>query len=168
MDNQYKRGCVRDLHENTQTLCGKQLATCKTCKGKDCNIKKDFQTCMYCNSKDDIECSRNTTLTESILCQNYLATCLVGIDSHGHTHRRCSKEYSEETIEFPNDQFKVCRENKCNTYIYPADRLQCYQCNGEKECDFMSSKNSSIKFEPLTCVIASKLDQCYAYLSRGN
>lgn len=138
--------------------------------GKNCNLKESFQHCIYCNSRDDLECARNTSLGVSTVCNDYLGTCVTGIDAHGTTHRRCGKDYAHETIEFPNDQFKVCRLNNCNNIIFPPNRLHCYQCNGEKECDFMPTEtttglSTSLMLQP--CATFSELDQCFAYLSEG-
>lgn len=130
-------------------------------------MKKSFQQCIDCDSKYDIKCLGNETTT-SHQCENYLSTCLIGIDSHGFTHRRCSKDYERDSLEFPNNRFVVCPKNKCNNQIYPPNRLQCYQCNGEPECDYKFNLT-----EPLTmsdrvltpCNSFSVYDQCYAYLS---
>lgn len=166
----YERGCVRDLNEELRTDCLSQSDTCKTCEGKNCNKKKEFQQCITCDSRDDSECSRDATSQSSVMCQNYLSTCVTGIDAHGHTRRRCSRQYKDEDIDFPNNQFQVCKDNKCNTGIYPANRLQCYRCDGKDDCDFMPShltalENSSWQLAP--CDILSEFDQCYAYLSES-
>lgn len=112
-------------------------------------------------------------LKPSRLCEKYLSTCVVGIDAHGHTHRRCSREYRDEDIDFPNKLFHVCSENKCNTAVFPPNRLQCYRCDGEESCDFMpsnSTTNDDVNANPkiMACSILSKLDQCYAYLAEDN
>lgn len=97
-----------------------------------------------------------------------MGTCVTGIDAHGATHRRCSNNYANETNEFPNDHFRVCISNNCNTDIFPTNRLHCYQCNGEPECDFInwdSTELSTNKLKPEACSTFSVLDQCFAYLS---
>lgn len=129
---------------------------------------QDFQECVECNSLERPDCARNTTLNTSKVCNNYLGTCITGIDAHGATHRRCSNNYANETNEFPNDHFRVCISNNCNTDIFPTNRLHCYQCNGEPECDFInrdSTELSTNKLKPEACSTFSVLDQCFAYLS---
>lgn len=162
------RGCVRDLVEIDKKNCLEQAKTCKTCEGKDCNAKTDFQKCIHCNSRDGSECAQNTT-TNWIECENYLSTCLTGIDSGGNTHRRCSKDYEKDSHDFPNDQFEVCTKSKCNTEIFPRNRLQCYECNGEDDCDFMPKTDEVFQRSQILkpCGIFSKLDQCYSYLGEG-
>lgn len=154
-----------------------QTYFCKKCYGKNCNVKREFQQCYLCNSRDSSECSQNAgSSTRSAQCDNYLATCLTGIDAHGYTHRRCSVDYDTDSLEFPNNQFTVCTKNRCNSNIYPANRLQCYECNGERECDYMTSTSNSTSTSTTKqpkfphrllkpCAVLSKFDQCYAYLS---
>lgn len=142
-----------------------QTTLCKSCEGSNCNLKKNFQKCIFCNSKDDVECTRNMTNSPKTMeCDNFLSTCLTGIDDHGVTHRRCSKNYDEDKSAFQKE-FVVCANNTCNTDIYPPNRLQCYMCNGQDECDFMPTRVKSLQPQP--CRAYSKFDQCYAYLGVG-
>lgn len=149
--------------------CRNQSPQCKTCVGKDCNLKRSFQQCIDCDSKFNNECLGTKTTTWK-QCDNYLSTCLIGIDAHGRTHRRCSVDYEHDSLEFPDNQFMVCTPNKCNNDIWPSDRLQCYECNGEPECDFMTKITSELVFGSdrvlKPCNILSAYDQCYAYLSK--
>ncbi|XP_055309662.1 uncharacterized protein LOC129573299 [Sitodiplosis mosellana] len=168
-----RRGCNRDLIPFQLNDCRHpNNDKCKTCEGRNCNLKNEFQECIYCNSRENIECSRNGTVQTSHMCENYLDTCVTGIDAHGHTQRRCSRSFDDDAIEFPNEQFEVCRDNKCNTNIFPSNRLQCYSCEGNKEdCDFMPSKSTEIDTNSkklVPCGILSKLDQCFAFLAADN
>lgn len=141
---------------------------CKSCEGSNCNVKKQFQTCIECNSKDYAECTRNiTNLNKIIECDSYLSTCLTGVDDYGVTHRRCSKDYDKDSVDFQKN-FVVCANNSCNTEIYPPNRLQCYVCSGEDECDFMTSPSTEVKsLQSQPCRVYSKFDQCYAYFGVG-
>lgn len=139
--------------------------------GNNCNLKTEFQQCIYCNSADEIECSYNGTVQTSRICKNYLSSCVTGIDAHGYTHRRCTGETDDE-VEFPNNQMSVCTSNKCNTNIFPSNRLQCYRCEGGKDCDFvplnstgLATKSNATKSQLVPCGILSDSDQCYAYLA---
>lgn len=148
-------------------MCEAQSDECKTCEGKNCNLKKEFQECIHCNSRQNVECSRNGIVKTSQLCTNYLSACVTGIDAHGYTQRRCSRDYIDDDVDFPNQQLEVCTENKCNTGIFPANRLQCYRCEGDiDDCDFVSTNSTEMmQLEP--CSILSKFDQCFAYLAKG-
>lgn len=160
----YERGCLADLPTAWKASCQSQSDTCKTCTGKNCNIAPNFQQCIECNSKFDITCAQNATLKPSKTCENYISTCVTGIDEDGHIHRRCNEQHNDENVNFPNGMFHVCEENNCNTEIFPETRLQCYQCDGEKKCDFMSAENTP-KLVP--CGIFSEYDQCFTYLGEG-
>lgn len=135
--------------------------------GKDCNLKRTFQQCIDCNSKYNLGCLGNETDTWS-QCDNYLSTCITGIDAHGFTHRRCSKDYERDSLEFPNKMSVVCTRNKCNNDVYPPNRLECYVCDGKRDCDFMPTTSpkplSDRELKP--CNIFSVYDQCYAFLSK--
>lgn len=148
-----------------------QTHTCKTCIGKNCNRKTEFQRCIHCNSKNNPECIMGEMPIESMICDEYLTTCVTGIDDHGYTHRRCSKEYTDQDIEFPDKLYEVCSENMCNTGIFPKNRLQCYRCNGDIEnCEFMPSDSMmlNIRNPRLTpCDMFSTLDKCFTYFE-GN
>lgn len=145
---------------------------CKTCEGKNCNLKKEFQRCIHCNSRDNVECSQSGMVQTSCICENYLSSCVTGIDAHGHTQRRCSRAIIDDEIEFPNKQVLVCTTNKCNTDIFPSNRLQCYRCEGDNDdCDFIPSNSTDLvtnSTQLVPCGILSKFDQCYAYLAEGN
>lgn len=92
---------------------------------------------------------------------------MTGIDEDGHINRRCSEKNKDENIDFPNGMFHVCSENKCNMNIFPENRLQCYRCNGEKECNFMSADDLVTTPELVPCGIFTEFDQCFAYLGEG-
>lgn len=131
-------------------------------------MKKEFQECIHCNSRDHIECTHNAAIKTSQICENYLSTCLTGIDAHGHTRRRCSSAYIDDDIEFPNTLMSVCSPNKCNTDIFPKDRLQCYRC---EDCDFTPSNSTELtttnSIQLVPCGILSKFDKCYSYLGES-
>lgn len=142
---------------------------CKTCEGTNCNKKKDFQKCITCSSRDSDKCSYNTSqIWEQ--CENYMSSCLTGIDAHGYTHRRCSKDPEQDNLEFPNNQIQVCTPNLCNKNTFPPDRLQCYVCKGEDGCDFMPAKNELNKTngELKPCAYLLEDDECYAFIDRSN
>lgn len=164
------RGCMQDREPNHKKYCSRQSDTCKHCFGKNCNKKRSFQECYNCNSRDEPQCAQNSTLGKTTICKEYLSTCLTGVDAHGHTHRCCSKNHPEDSDEFTYG-FEICSQNKCNGNIFPKDRLKCYQCNGEDECDLLpthQTDHSDAPLEPQPCTILSQYDQCYTYIDEGN
>lgn len=166
-----RRGCIQDLDSDLMNHCLKQSATCKSCKGRFCNLKVQFQECYTCDGHQHPDCTAIPPSTQVIMCDNYNSTCLTGIDQFGYTHRKCSNinDSTKDLNDFPNG-LKICAENKCNNQVYPKDRLHCYHCNGEKQCNFMSShliNKSQNLLQPKPCSIWSHQDQCYTYLSKG-
>lgn len=130
-------------------------------------MKKEFQRCIQCNSKDNIECSQSGAVQTSYICQNYFGNCVTGINAQGYTQRRCSGP--NDKAQFPNEQMLPCNASNCNNDIYPPNRLQCYRCDGDKEdCNFMPANSTGLAkmSRHLTpCGVLSRFDQCYAYLS---
>lgn len=145
------------------TECEIDSDTCKTCYGFNCNSRKEFQKCLKCHSKDDIECSGNITLTNtSVICKNLFESCVTAIDSKGYTRRGCSYRSG-----FDYKIYSTCESTDCNRDIFPSNRLQCYRCNGEDECNFTPG-NSTNSLIPMPCGLMSENDECYTYSDEGN
>lgn len=97
-----------------------------------------------------------------MVCGNYHSTCLTGIDKFGHTHRRCNKGHSADSLEF-STRLTVYTENNGNSEKYPPNRLECYQCENSDDCDYTYGTFK----RPKPCRMYSEYDKCYAYLSEG-
>lgn len=189
-----KRGCRNDLTLLEAQQCSNQSDSCKICNnGNNCkytklhdfskeisnlilkmtpiagNARLHFQECHECNSRNHPQCSRDPRATRKSICDSYYSSCLTGIDQYGHTHRRCIADHEIYNLDLPVSfkYYTICTDNGCNDQIYPEDRLQCIQCNGEKNCNLIESTKSSMKPEP--CKILSKYDQCFTYINKeGN
>lgn len=169
MGNRIKRGCVNHLSEDDKRACLKNSDNCKYCTGKNCNKKAQFQKCYTCNSRDDPNCAQDSTMINISTCKEYLSACLVGIDAHGNTHRRCAKKYVVDKAEMSNG-LEICLQNECNKYVFPKHRLQCHQCDGDSDCDLMptsSTETDLIASVPKPCNIQSDHDQCYTYINES-
>lgn len=162
-----KRGCIHDLPEKYKRDCLKSSNTCKHCMGKNCNKKPSFQKCYDCNSRDDPECARNVTMIKTNTCKEYLSTCITGIDAHGYTHRRCNEQTIIDQAKLPNG-FEVCSPIACNSQVYPRNRLQCHQCDGNGDCNLLPNETSTMTLPSAQpCDVLSPYDQCFTYLSEG-
>lgn len=165
---QVKRGCADALPNLDFIGCNENSQYCQKCRRRNCNLRNKFQQeCISCDSEQDDRCTmmKHGESFKSILCKNYLSTCLVGINSGGHTYRGCSTDSSINDKIYYSKGFEICSDEKCNEFIFPKDRLLCYQCNGSAECDFNETSNLSI--EPVTCKHYTKDDKCYAYVDKG-
>lgn len=169
----YKRGCVYDLDYEFQRLCSDQSDTCKSCFGKNCNEKPNYQKCYVCNGEDSLDCTEITSQKYSSFCEEFSSSCITGVDESGYIHRRCIRnttiaDDNTEINEFSKG-FEVCTESDCNRKIFPSDRLLCHQCNGEDSCSFSELfKNSISQHRPQLCNICSSHQQCFANISEGN
>lgn len=145
-----------------------QIDNCKTCLGENCNLQKEYQQCIQCNSRENIECAQNGTVQTSQVCEDYLSTCVTGIDAQGYTHRRCSRFDDEAHFK----QMSPCNTSNCNTDIFPPNRLQCYRCDGDEEnCDFMPTNTSTElkakSMQLVPCGLINPFDKCYTYHSES-
>lgn len=161
-NNKVRRGCELDLSAEFKDKCSGESNHCKICKGNNCNKKVEFQHCYICTSEDDSNCVETASTNELVICPNYQDKCLTAIDSANFTIRQC---VSSKTL--PNLDtllnFEVCDENSCNGNIFPEDRLQCFQCDGESTCDLLQTdQNETLEQKP--CQIYSEHDQCFTYI----
>lgn len=93
--------------------------------------------------------------------------CLTGIDQNGYTYRRCGyAHWTEDDGQITNNNLTLCMTSNCNSVIYPPNRLQCYRCNGNDECNFMESTNVN-SLVPMPCGRISEPEQCFTYLAEG-
>ncbi|XP_031624827.1 uncharacterized protein LOC116341726 [Contarinia nasturtii] len=160
-EDRVQRGCITDLSSNMKTICVGNSNDCKSCVGNNCNAKVKFHECYNCNSKTDLQCSRDASLTDTKTCRTYYSECLTGIDRNGYTHRRCTNQQKSFKREF-SDNLILCDDEKCNVKIYPKGILKCYQCNGKKECDLTEGS----KLKPQRCTMLSQYDQCFTYVNQ--
>lgn len=157
-DDTYSRGCVRDLNLKEQRACDMESSQCQSCKYPNCNRKEHFSTeCFECNGETDSTCARSVELASRVNCNDYSKICVTGIDANGFTHRGCNS-YDLLSSLFPIG-FETCSKHLCNHQIFPADRLQCFQCEGTRECVTLKKLHSDI--------CNNYMDQCYAYLENS-
>lgn len=157
---------MRELNAEQKSTCESNSDTCKPCKFTNCNAK-NFQVCAICNSKHDIDCSGNATLKEFV-CEDYDAErCFEGIDAEGYTQRFCGTELDYKRNNYPPQQLRVCNHNNCNMNIFPENRLKCYRCNGEDECNYIDSRRANSALQPQPCGKYVLGDECFSYLGKG-
>lgn len=165
--NRTRRGCVQDLnYQHKYYICLNGLNDeCKTCSGRSCNKKPNFQTCFDCNSRNDPDCADTSLMNQTTLCPNYMDRCFTGIDELGYTIRQCIPE----TVEGKQlaIKFEECTDNNCNNQLFPVDRLRCHHCNGEDFCDFTPKALGNMTIEPKACSVLAKGDKCYTYMDEG-
>lgn len=166
-DSTISRGCVNQLTAKQRKKCLKQSKTCQTCFQPGCNQKDKFQQkCIICHGDEDDDCASTQNDQNTVHCLDYSASCLVGIDVDGFTHRQCSKNGSGDAHEFQLG-YELCFREECNDGVYPNDRLQCYHCDGDADCTFKNT-NSTTKEELLyACNLYQDDDQCFTAYGEG-
>lgn len=129
-------------------------------------MKPIFQKCYNCNSKDDPNCARGVETARTEVCKTFYSECTIGIDHEGYTIRGCSMDY--KNLNGFSHRYDNCVENNCNSNIYPDNRLKCYHCNGNENCNYMSPNSTDVNLQPQPCGILSDYDQCFTYINKGN
>lgn len=166
-NNRVKRGCVSDLTVQLREMCWNKSDQCRICNGNNCNKKVKFQHCYECTSKDNSSCVQSDPLDAVTICPNYMDQCLTALDSDGFTVRKCFTNDTTEIVKL--EQFsmhEVCEENECNGDIFPENRMQCFQCDGDQTCENLKiNENETLKETP--CKMYSKYDKCFVFMDEG-
>lgn len=154
-----RRGCIQNVPLSIASQCFNNSDTCKTCDtGENCNSLIEFNECLSCNSTIDPHCVNDPGSSSSEICRDLNSKCATKIDKNGNTIRMCA---SNKTLVQDAKKFEVCEGAFCNHKLFPSERLQCYQCNGEDDCDLDSYQQS---FKPEPCNIYAEYDQCFTYV----
>lgn len=155
------RGCVSDIVDLAQKqTCLDGSDTCKVCNGRNCNRKETYQSCYACNSRTDEQCSR-VNASATVLCRNYLDTCVVSLQRDGHMRRGCGEQFTPAELA-ADSQFSRCPGDNCNGHIYPADRLLCHHCNGTDNCQYLEGVINPSTLRP--CPRYVQNDGCFSLL----
>lgn len=156
-----KRGCVRDISDSThKQTCLDGNASCKVCNGSNCNRKETFQSCYDCDSRTFEQCSQ-VNASATVVCRNYLDTCVVSLSQDGHIRRGCSEQFTPADLA-ADAQHTRCPSGNCNGLIYPTNRPLCHRCNGNDNCQFLENKINSTTLQP--CPRYARNDQCFSLL----
>lgn len=161
--------CESSMSAEEVSFCKANSNKCDFCESDNCNQEEvafDYLECMYCNSQDNPACATNpstvTGLTSCTTCVSLLANNSQGVQI---LQRDCLEDLSPEDAEqctYHNSTTSdvtctTCSTNRCNTGIYPADRLECYTCL-QPPC--LSHDTISLEF----CQKYSTTDRCVMLL----
>lgn len=151
------RGCVEDLSaEDAHTCSSSNSNKCQACTGHRCNERVSFhQSCFKCKSSVQSSCLEKSNDITAVRCMNYSSSCLVGVDSFGHTHRTCGYGERENKDNFPFG-YESCNGEECNDFVFPNDRLYCYRCED-------SGKKLDVDQHMGICQVYSITNHCYTY-----
>lgn len=161
-NNLHERGCMEILSKEDQQKChmpGSQY--CQSCPKRNCNQKVNFnQVCNFCDGTRHKNCFLEVSDAATTTCIGYSSICLTGIDKNGFTHRLCSQGEEEDAERFANG-FETCYTDRCNSNVFPENRLECYQCEKDRLCD-----HPSVELKGKMC--RTYPDKCFVYGKEGN
>lgn len=160
-DGHVRRGCVSDIVDPAQAKsCHDGNENCKVCNGRNCNRKESFQTCYDCDSHTFEQCSQ-VNASASVVCRDYLDTCVVSLRPDGSMRRGCSDQFTPSELA-ADSQFRLCPGGNCNGHVFPEDRQLCHRCNGGEDCQYLANAANATTLHP--CPRYTKNDECFSLL----
>uniref|UniRef100_A0A182NUD6 DUF753 domain-containing protein n=1 Tax=Anopheles dirus TaxID=7168 RepID=A0A182NUD6_9DIPT len=155
-DGELTKGCLLDLDPASQVAeaCyDPNDARCSICKEATCSR----QHCVRCDTRiDGLACllANKQAPLRYTLCAG---ACRVQIDADGNTVRGCATDFAEPCAV----DSETCAETAApgsNGGVYPLERRQCYQCEGELCLGEQQAANGQY------CrLYGSNSDSCYIY-----
>lgn len=130
--NAYTKKCQSSMSAAEVSFCKASSNKCDFCATDNCNAQNkvfNYLECLTCLSSTDAHCTTNPTAITTISnCQ----TCATLLSGTSVVKRGClaSLTAAEQAQCTSGTTCQTCSTNKCNTRIYPADRLACYTCLG--------------------------------------
>lgn len=162
-----KRGCVSELIPEEVDYCRQGGEFCKTCNGNDCNRQLHFQRCLSCDSMTNPDCLVPNDQVPSVLCRNYLDTCITHLEGN-RVIRGCTSQRSDLELSCANNS-SLC--NTCDTEVNcNNDSIEeefCVTCDSELDSNCRTNPDISMATQ---CGSDIKLNKngCYRYESIGN
>ncbi|KAL9703300.1 hypothetical protein quinque_006818 [Culex quinquefasciatus] len=157
------RGCANDLSE---AACTNNLE-CSTCAESACNKAaanslKTNQRCLQCSTTSDEGglCLAGTATSQACKKESG-GKCFNQVQADGQLKRGCQGELTAaEVTACTGDSCKICDTADCNTGLFPANRLKCYQCKSSADVSCTNELQGADK--SLYCKLYVAQDKCYS------
>ncbi|XP_038106191.1 proprotein convertase subtilisin/kexin type 5 [Culex quinquefasciatus] len=157
------RGCANDLSE---AACANNLE-CSTCAESACNKAaanslKTNQRCLQCSTASDEGglCLAGTATSQACKKESG-GKCFNQVQPDGQLKRGCQGELTAaEVTACTGDSCKICDSADCNTGLFPANRLKCYQCKSSADESCKNELQGTDK--SLYCKLYVAQDKCYS------
>ncbi|XP_039432770.1 proprotein convertase subtilisin/kexin type 5-like [Culex pipiens pallens] len=157
------RGCANDLSE---AACTNNLE-CSTCAESACNKAaanslKTNQRCLQCSTASDEGglCLAGTAASQACKKESG-GKCFNQVQADGQLKRGCQGELTAaEVTACTGDSCKICDTADCNTGLFPANRLKCYQCKSSADVSCTNELQGTDK--SLYCKLYVAQDKCYS------
>ncbi|KAL9919499.1 uncharacterized protein ACN427_001451 [Glossina fuscipes fuscipes] len=158
-------GCVGDQDDD---FVFNNIYNLFLCNSDNCNAFENIPHstyCSLCDSNYDLDCasSPNDVDNGKTCGPPPLTQCFAKVNEDGSTQRGCVSDLNKtDLFSCLNNNTTLCmtcNENKCNTKIFPENRLSCHRCNSTADPNCESSpKLSSI------CPRYSETESCITKL----
>ncbi|XP_053962812.1 G surface protein, allelic form 156 [Anastrepha ludens] len=120
-----------------------------TCKDNNCNDISILPTsggeCLSCNSALTPACAQDpTTYTGTETCALFENQCITYLSTEGYTRRSCLSKLSaaEQSSCQANGTCAICEGDKCNSEVFPSNRLKCHICTSASDDNCAANPNS--------------------------
>uniref|UniRef100_A0A453Z0Y8 DUF753 domain-containing protein n=1 Tax=Anopheles gambiae TaxID=7165 RepID=A0A453Z0Y8_ANOGA len=163
------RGCLSDILESALKMsCEKGDGDCVACAGPKCNaqfLPKNTLSCVQCDSREQLNCAQEQRDDRSAqYCRRHVQNdrCYVRTNSDGSLQRGCLSDLTNQTLcdaSKASKDCETCSGSDCNRYVYPTNRLSCYQCSSGNSlnCDAEQQQEGFLK-----CRYHTEKNGCYA------
>ncbi|XP_065075661.1 G surface protein, allelic form 156-like [Ochlerotatus camptorhynchus] len=163
-----RRECKSGLNPSDLVKCDSTSdKECVTCTGVGCNkirVRMD-DSCLQCSSNDALNCA-NGRRVSTVCKKSSGGVCYNRLNVDGTLQRGCMSDLNEEeqkVCQDLNDQScETCSGVGCNSNLFPANALQCVQCDSETNMDCVQEQAEGALVNPCTHQITG--DRCYTRL----
>lgn len=165
-----KRGCVSQLNRDERNHCDRPGSKCKSCHGKNCNVKRSFQICRVCESNvaaddgGDDDCMHRPLWAKTKTCLDYLGECYTLIQN-GRVYRNCIGDElvpNAEACANNPENCKLCsNESGCNDEVVKA--LTCVSCNSSENPLCATNSSGLLHFSDMieACPLSVQPQTCF-------
>ncbi|EAT48019.1 AAEL000915-PA [Aedes aegypti] len=163
-----RRECRSGLSDTDLLKCNTEGGKeCVACSGTGCNkitVRQD-DNCLQCSTTDGLNCASGQRV--STICKlSSDGVCYNRLDQNGTLHRGCLSDLNEDLqqtcLNPSNQSCEICSGSGCNNNTFPANALQCVQCDSLMNMDCVQNQSSNLFVNP--CRKHVNGDKCYTWL----
>lgn len=131
-----ERGCLSTI--SSGLYCKANQSSCLQCHFDNCNVQTSIEQlnhCVSCSSKNDNICVTNPKASLTVGCKGKCFTRFVPNDNE-NIERGCSDSIASTCT---SGNCIQCEGDRCNSLVFPDNRLSCYKCVGS-DCDISDAQ----------------------------
>ncbi|XP_058814960.1 protein eyes shut homolog isoform X3 [Topomyia yanbarensis] len=142
-----QKGCLR----KAASACD-HPATCEFCSCDGCNLVTSDSPDIPCLVCEGDGCGDKLELSSDQICND--KACVSFMSQAGVVSRGCLFHFEEKCASYGN-KHEVCTETRCNSELYPSDRIKCHRCTNCPD----------VFGEPEICTKYVEDDGCFTLIS---